>query len=121
MEANLRIFSCIAVICYFIILAHFLKKGNLMLKYSLLWILAGIVLALFVIFPDLLRTVSEIVGIETPSNGLFAICIMFIIFILMALTMIVSFQKKRLRQLSQTIALLENDIEKIKKQKVENT
>lgn len=112
MGENLRVFSCIAIICYFIVLAYFLKKGSLMLKYSLLWIFAGIVLTFFVLFPDLLGTVSKIVGIETPSNGLFAVCIMFIIFILMALTMIVSSQKKRLKQLSQTIALLENEIKK---------
>jgi hypothetical protein len=110
---SLQVFSRIIVIAYLLILARFLKKGTLLLKYTLLWLVAGIVVGIFCLFPEMLVFVSRIMGIETASNGLFAICIMFVIFILLSLTSIVSYQKKRLRQLSQQIAMLENRIREI--------
>ena len=52
--STLRITLIVAVICYFIIILYLLKKRALNLKYTLLWLLAGGVIGILVIFPDLL-------------------------------------------------------------------
>ena len=42
---NLRITLIIAVGCYFFLILLFLKKKSLELKYTLLWLLAGLVVS----------------------------------------------------------------------------
>ena len=51
---SLRITLLIAVILYFIIILFYLKNKALELKYTLLWIFAGIIMLLMVIFPQIL-------------------------------------------------------------------
>ncbi len=118
MNINLCIFSGLAVLFYFASLAILLKRGALMLRYSLLWIFCGFMMTIVVVCPQILESVSKLMGVQVPSNALFILLIGFIVFLIMALTVIVSFQKKRLKMLSQAIALLENEIEVLKNKEV---
>lgn len=110
MSLTLRIVLITGVLFYFVILINLLKKNLLALKYTLLWILTGIVMGVLVLFPGLLERVIILIGIELPVNGLFAFGIGFIIIILMALTSIVSRQGEKIRILTQQTALLEKEI-----------
>lgn len=110
LPTNLRITLIIAVCCYFILILVFLKRKALELKYTLLWLLAGVVMGAFVIFPRLLFYLTKMLGIESPMNGLYVLCIGFIIIILMALTSIVSRQSIKIRALIQENAMLEKRI-----------
>ncbi len=107
LPTNLRITLIIAVCCYFVLILLFLKKKSLELKYSLLWLLAGVVMGVFVLWPKLLGYLIRFFGIESIMNGLFVLCIGFIIIILMALTSIVSKQTMKIRALIQENAMLE--------------
>lgn len=111
---TLRIILGIGVIFYFIIVLMLLKEKKLTLKYTLLWLLAGLCMGLLVLFPLSIRYITGLLGIASEMNGLFAICLAFIICILMALTSIVSTQNAKIRRLTQMIAYLENEIEKDK-------
>lgn len=110
---TLRITLIIAVICYFIVILYFLKQKALNLKYTLLWLLAGVVMGLLVIFPDLLLTIKRIMGIEDNMNSLFIMCIGFMLMILMALTSIVSRQNMKIRKLVQEISILDKQIREL--------
>lgn len=110
---TLRITLIIAVICYFIVILYFLKQKALNLKYTLLWLLAGVVMGLLVIFPDLLLTIKRILGIEDNMNSLFIMCIGFMLMILMALTSIVSRQNMKIRKLVQEISILDKQIREL--------
>ena len=110
---NLRITLIIAVLCYFILILLFLKRRALELKYTLLWLLAGVVMGAFVIFPKLLSLLTKMLGIESTMNGLYVLCIGFIIIILMALTSIVSRQSIKIRALIQENAMLEKRMREI--------
>ena len=114
---NLRITLIIAVICYFVLILLFLKRKALELKYTLLWLLSGFVLGAFVLFPQLLVYMIRILGIESPMNGLYVLCIGFIIIILMALTSIVSRQTMKIRALIQEIAMLEKRLREVEEEK----
>ncbi len=118
--STLRVTLIIAVICYFIIILYFLKQRALNLKYTLLWLLAGGVMGLLVIFPNLLVRIIHILGIEDNMNGLFIICIAFILMILMALTSIASRQNMKIRQLVQEIAILEKRVRELEDERAEH-
>ena len=53
--STLRIVLIAALLFYFIIILVFLKNKTLELRYTLLWMFAGCILALLVIWPDVLR------------------------------------------------------------------
>lgn len=118
---NLRITLIVAVLCYFILILLFLKRRALELKYTLLWLLAGVVMGAFVIFPKLLSLLTKMLGIESTMNGLYVLCIGFIIIILMALTSIVSRQSIKIRALIQENAMLEKRMREIEDGKDEAT
>ena len=82
--STLRITLIIAVVCYFVIILYFLKNRALNLKYTLLWLLAGVVMGLLVVFPEMLVRIIRVLGITDNMNGLFIICIGFMLMILMA-------------------------------------
>ena len=67
----------------------------------------------FVIFPKLLSLLTKMLGIESTMNGLYVLCIGFIIIILMALTSIVSRQSIKIRALIQENAMLEKRMREI--------
>ena len=98
---TLRITLSIAVICYFILILYYLKKRMLELKYTLLWLIAGLVMGVMIFFPELLVEFVRMLGIESNMNGLYVLCIAFIIAILMTLTSIVSRQTLKIRTLIQ--------------------
>lgn len=113
---TLRISLIVAIIIYFVIILWLLKEKKLSLKYTLLWILAGVVMAVLVVFPKILTWLSRLVGIQSSMNGLFIFCIAFIIMILMSLTSIVTRLNRKVRVLTQELAILEKRIRELEKQ-----
>lgn len=118
--STLRITLIIAVICYFIIILYFLKNRALNLKYTLLWLLAGVVMGVLVIFPEMLERIVRIFGIQSNMNGLFIIAIAFMIMILMALTSIASRQNMKIRSLVQEIGILDKRIRELEDEQNNN-
>ena len=114
--STLRITLIIAVVCYFVIILYFLKNRALNLKYTLLWLLAGVVMGLLVVFPEMLVRIIRVLGITDNMNGLFIICIGFMLMILMALTSIASRQNSKIRSLIKEIGILDKRIRELEKQ-----
>lgn len=108
--ATLRVSLIAAVVCYFIVILYFLKQRALNLKYTLLWLVAGLVMGILVAIPELLVAIIRIFGIQDNMNGLFIFMIGFIILILLSLTSIASRQNSKLRTLTQELAILEKRI-----------
>ena len=104
---TLRVVLIIAVISYFVIILMFLKKKALALKYTLLWLAAGVVLGIMVIWPQTLVWFIHLLGITSNMNGLFILCIAFLMMILMSITSIVSKQTEKIKNLTQTISKME--------------
>lgn len=109
----LRTTLTIGIICYFVLLLIFLKKKALLLKYALIWILAGFFLTSMVFFPGLLIWIKKILGMESNMNALFVLILGFVVIILMTLTSIASRQAVRIKILVQTNAILEKRIREL--------
>lgn len=107
---RLQIVLLIAVVLYFIVILYFLKKKALELKYTLIWLLAGVVMLVLIAFPQLMTIAVSLLGIQSNMNGLYIALISFIIMILMTLTSIVSRLAYKAKVLTQEVALLEKRI-----------
>ena len=117
---TLRVVLIVAIIVYFIMILIFLKNKTLELRYTLLWMFAGMILAVLVIWPELLSRLVRLVGIQSNMNGLFIMAIAFIVMIMMSLTSIVSRQTNKIRHLIQEIAILEKRVRELEKDSVKN-
>lgn len=107
MTSTFKVVLLVGILIYFYVIVRLLKKKRLILKYSLLWIVLGVIMIILVIFPQMLRAISTLLGIEDTMNGLFTCAIGLVLMILMALTAIVSKQSDRIKNLVQDNALLE--------------
>lgn len=114
---TLQITLSIAVVCYFILILYYLKKKMLELKYTLIWLVAGVVMGVMIFFPELLVIFVHILGIESNMNGLYILCFAFVICILMTLTSIVSRQQSKIRILIQELSMLEKRIRELESEK----
>lgn len=113
MSQTLFIVMLCAEILYFALIFLFIKKKTLSLKYTFMWLIGGIVMVIFTVFPDLFIFLIKKSGVTSVMNGLFALCIFFVMIILMSLTSIVSKQADTIRKLTQDNALLEERIRNI--------
>ena len=116
---TLRITLSVAVICYFILILYYLKKRMLELKYTLLWLAAGVVMGIMIFSPEILVWFVRLLGIESNMNGLYVLCIAFIIAILMTLTSIVSRQAMKIRILIQEMSMMEKRIRELENSETE--
>lgn len=110
---TLQITLSVAVVCYFIIILYYLKRKMLELKYTLVWLAAGVIMGVMIYFPELLVSFVRLFGIESNMNGLYILCIAFIFMILMTLTSIVSRQQLKIRTLIQELSMMEKRIREL--------
>lgn len=115
LPANLRITLAFALAVYLILILIFLKNKAIELKYTLLWLLAGLAMGVLIIFPNILPWFIHLIGVTDNMNGLFLICIAFLMMLLMELTSIVSRQARKIRSLTQSQAILEREVRELKK------
>ena len=113
LPTTLRITLCIAVILYFIVILHYLKNRMLELKYTLIWLLAGVIMGILVFSPKLLSGFAHLLGIQSNMNALFIIAIGFVIMVLMTLTSIASRTSVKIKSLVQELAILEKRVREL--------
>ena len=84
MSALLLRFAFFVILAYFLLIVYLIKKKKFLLRYGILWLMSGLVMLVFILFPNILHTVTGIFGIELASNGIFAMCIFLVIMILVS-------------------------------------
>lgn len=116
---TLRFVLLTAIIVYFILILFYLKRKALELKYTLLWMFAGMIMLLMVVFPQISIIMTRLLGFESNMNALYITCMAFIIMILMMLTSIVSRQSNKIKTLIQEIAILKKEIRDLQESYIE--
>lgn len=117
-SATLRVVLLIAIIIYFILIFFYLKRKALELKYTLLWLFAGIVMLLMIIFPQISVMITRLLGFESNMNALYITCLGFIIMLLMMVTSIVSRQSNKIKVLIQEVAILKKAIRDLQESEI---
>lgn len=100
---------------------NMIRRRRLELKYALSWLIAIVFVLVLDCFPSLLNQISRILGIWAPVNMIFFLGFCFSLLIIFILTVTLSRMSERVRKLSQAVALNEEKIEKLMKEKEEET
>ena len=104
------ILAAIASILTFVFVFHLLRKGVLREKYAVLWLLTSGVAFVLAIFPGALRWISDVLGVQTPSNLLFFVTIVLLVLVSVQLSYELSRHEMRIRRLAEEVALLNQEI-----------
>ena len=113
LPVRLTITLLIGLVLYFVIVLMLLKNKKISLKYTLLWLLSGLLLVILVAFPSILSSISALFGFQSSMNGLIVMLIAFVIIIVMSITSIVSNQSRKIKNLVQYSAMLEKRIREL--------
>jgi len=107
-----NLFWLFITFCLFVLffLLFLLKKEKISIKYSLVWFCLFGLMLVFLIVPNFLNYVNNLIGFKLVSNMIFSLFIVVLIFISLALTVIVSKQDKKIRLLVQEISLLKKKV-----------
>ena len=110
MTTVFRIILLVCVLVYLLVILALMRRGRMSLKYSLIWFLSGVILLICVIFPQVIRFFTRLMGIYSDTNAVFFIGVCFLILIVLSLTSIASGQSERIRTLVQTQEILEKRV-----------
>jgi hypothetical protein len=83
-----------------------LRRHQLREKYAVLWLLIGLIILVLVLFPEVLFWATAAVGIQVPTNLLFAATLVLLLGVCLHLAWEMSRSEDRIRRLSEEVALL---------------
>ncbi|WP_445670820.1 DUF2304 domain-containing protein [Paenibacillus sp. FSL M8-0334] len=101
----------VLILVFFIIK---IRAYKLELKYTVLWLLIISLSIIMAIFPNILLLISRLLSIEIPVNALFLFGLVACFFILYSLTSTISDYSMKIKELSQELGLLKNEIRRLK-------
>lgn len=105
---KLTLVSITFLLFLMVLVLYLVKKRRISIKYSFVWLLPCIVLMLFAIVPGLMSHISNLLGFQTASNMILTSLIGFLMVITIALTVIVSNMKDKIRLLIQEVSILKS-------------
>jgi hypothetical protein len=100
-------------------IVELLRRRQLGEKYAVLWLVVGVILLIFTVFPGLLTWLANGLGVDVPTNLLFFVGILFLVGMVLHLSWEVSRLENETRKLAEDIAILRLEVDQ-QKQNREN-
>lgn len=113
MALTLKIALIAITVIYILLILRSIRRKKMNVSFSIFWIITGIILIIFAIVPNLVETISKVLGFEAPSNMLFVVTIFMAFYLIFNLTTIVSQENKKNILLIQEVSLLKKKVEEL--------
>jgi hypothetical protein len=110
MESRLQVVAILLTAALLLIVLELVRRRRVMERYALLWLLSSAVLLVLSIWSGLLGQLASSIGIETPSNALFAIAFGFTLVLLLHFSTVISGLTDQNKLLAQRLALLQQRV-----------
>lgn len=94
-----------------------LRRKKLREKYAVLWLIVGVATLVLAAFPRLLNIVAEYVGVQIPSNLLFAMSILMLLGVCLHLSWEISVVEDETRTLAEEVAILRTQLEALEERR----
>ena len=115
MTAHFHFLMILGAVILLLIIFVLLKKGNMTVKYSLLWLGLAVVLVIFAICPYVVYVLRDLLDVEMPVNLVFMLMFCFVLVVLISLSIAVSQLAEKCKRLTQENALLEKRVRELEK------
>lgn len=106
MSLTVRILCIIGAIFMFLFITNSVRKKRIQIADSIFWVLFSFLIMIIAIFPQIAISLSELIGIASPSNFVFLCIIALLMLKVFTLTATVSKLQHRVNELAQEEALL---------------
>ncbi len=109
------IFGLIASIGALIFIIELVRQRRLREEYSLLWLATALVLLVLSVSRPLLDVLANLVGIAYPPSALFLVAVIFVLFILLHFSIVLTRLTQENKETAQQLALLRWQLEQAQK------
>lgn len=114
-QIKLQIILMIVSVCSFFFIVNMIRKYNLELRYSLLWMFFCLVNLILASFSKLSFYIALALGIKEPVNAIFLLSFIFQFFLIFSLMLTISQLSGKLSKLVQEVGMLRKEVEDQKK------
>lgn len=111
MSLVLRIILIVVAVLSFIFVIRKIRKSQIRIEDSLFWLVISFGVLILGIFPQVAYWLSEAIGIMSPVNLVFLVFVFLLLFKVFILTVQISQQQEKIKNLAQHIAIYENVLE----------
>ncbi|RMG86693.1 MAG: DUF2304 domain-containing protein [Chloroflexi bacterium] len=105
------ILSVLASLGALVFVLELVRRRKLREGYSLLWLATAVVMLIFSLWRDLLHGIAALVGVAYPPNLLFLVALLFVLFILLYFSTVITRLAQENKDIAQQVALLRYEIE----------
>lgn len=109
MSLGLRIILIILAVITMFSMFSKIRKSQMLIDYTIFWILFSILLVILAIFPQIAFWASSLIGIQSPANFVFALILFILLIKNFMSTIEISTLKTKIKELTQKIALKEHE------------
>ena len=110
-----NILAAFAALITFVFVIDLLRRGVLREKYAVLWLFFSGAALLLAIFPAVLVWFTGMLGVAEPVNLLFFVTIVLLVLVSIQLSYELSRHEARIRRLAEEVALLQEEINRQRK------
>lgn len=89
-----------------LVMFRVLRSGRLREKYAALWLVVGVAGVLVAVWPDLLTSLTRVLGFQLPANLLFFLTLLLLLGVCLHLSLEASNLESETRTLAEEVALL---------------
>lgn len=106
-------FAVGASVALLVFLVVLLRTRRLREKYAIAWMVVGVGIVVFGAFPGVVSALARLVGVQTPSNLLFALASIVLLLVCIQLSSEITTLEEETRTLTEEVALLRFDVERL--------
>lgn len=99
-------FAIVFAVIFIIFILNLVKKGKLDEKYSILWILTGIVTLIVSFLPNLITKIANKFDVYYPPSLMFLFAIIILVIYTIHITIVITKQNKMIVKLTQELGIL---------------
>ena len=113
------LFAVGASLIALVVVLELVRRRLLREEYSLLWLATAIVMLVVGVWRDLLHSLADLVNIEYPPNLLFLLAALFLLFIQLYFSTVITKLTQENKEIAQQLALLRHEVEHIRREQVD--
>jgi hypothetical protein len=107
MSPRTQLIGVVVIVMALVLIVELVRRRQLRTGYSLLWLFVGLVVLILALWKDLVASLAQLLGVQSPGSMLFAAGILFALLILLEHSLALSTLWHDNKSLTQEIALLE--------------
>jgi len=105
LTSQTRILAALIALAFMLMILELIRRGRLQERFSVVWFVAGLGMLAGAIFPGLLGTVADLMGVRDTNVALFSIILLLLLGLALNFSVIMSRQAAQITRLAQERAI----------------